>query len=173
MAGAKTEWGDMYIYLVVQYFSADAWERVRGRTRLRAREAGQRRDQNGAGLRLPPGVDNRAPAVADVQVIPDPRLRIDRFSYRPHQPDRGEIVFCRPLGSPLHEGANRRGRRVEDGDAVAFDNLPHAIFLRPVRALEQSDVGRLSSKHGSPQLFDWPTRLSRLRVSSRIRNIVR
>ncbi len=37
-----------------------------------------------------------------------------------------------PLGAPAHEGADGRGRGVEDGDAVALDDLPEAILLRPV-----------------------------------------
>ena len=39
---------------------------------------------------------------------------------------------CRPLGAPAHERANRRRRRVEDRDAVALDDRPEAILLRPV-----------------------------------------
>ena len=37
-----------------------------------------------------------------------------------------------PLRAPLHERANRGRRGVEDRDAVALDDLPEAILLRPV-----------------------------------------
>ena len=51
--------------------------------------AGQRRDQDAAGLGLPPGVDDRAAAVADHAVIPLPGFRIDRLADRAEQPQRG------------------------------------------------------------------------------------
>src|SRR5690606_34789832 len=56
----------------------------RGTGLLRDR-AGQRRDQDAAGLGLPPRVDDRAAAVADDAVIPLPRLGIDRLADRAEQ----------------------------------------------------------------------------------------
>ena len=38
----------------------------------------------------------------------------------------------RPLGAPLHERANGGRRRVENRDAVALDEPPEPILLRPV-----------------------------------------
>src|SRR3984957_7568301 len=57
----------------------DAEERQCRRAGLERDGAGQRRDQNAAGLGLPPGIDDRAAAVADHAVIPFPGFRIDRF----------------------------------------------------------------------------------------------
>ena len=46
--------------LGVDDLGLDAEERPRRRARLQLRRAGQRRDQDAAGLGLPPGVDDRA-----------------------------------------------------------------------------------------------------------------
>ena len=40
--------------------------------------------------------------------------------------------LLRPVGAPLHERADGRRRGVEDRDAVALDDRPEAILLRPV-----------------------------------------
>ena len=115
-----------------QNLGGDPGERSRGRTRLGAREAWQRRDHDRAGFGLPPGVDDRAALAADVPVIPHPRFRVDRLADRSQQPQRAEIVLRWPLGAPPHERANRRRRGVENRHAVALDDLPEAILLRPV-----------------------------------------
>src|SRR5690606_40887084 len=47
--------------------------------RLRRRDAGQRRDHDPARLRLPPRVDDRCASAADVLLVPDPRLGVDRL----------------------------------------------------------------------------------------------
>ena len=60
---------------------ADARERPHGRARLRRRDAGQRGDQDRAGLGLPPRVYDGAPAAADDGVVPHPRLRVDRLAH--------------------------------------------------------------------------------------------
>ena len=57
-----------------------AEERTRRRPGLQRRSAGQRRDQYPAGFSLPPGVDDRAAAVADNAMIPKPGFRIDRLA---------------------------------------------------------------------------------------------
>jgi hypothetical protein len=67
---------------------------LRRRARLQLGGAGQRRDQDAAGLGLPPGVDDRAAAVADHAVIPFPGFRIDRLADRAEQPQllRGGLL---------------------------------------------------------------------------------
>ena len=58
-----------------------------------------------------------------------------------------EIVLRRPLGAPAHERADRGRRGVEDGDAVALDDLPEAILLRPVgRAFVHHDRGAVGER---------------------------
>ena len=49
------------------------------------------------------------------------------------QTQAGEIMFERPLLTPFYERTNRRRRRVENVDAVTFDDGPEAIRLRPIR----------------------------------------
>src|SRR3954470_24990560 len=60
----------------VDDFRHDAEKRLRRRAGLEPGGAWQRRDQNAAGLGLPPGIDNRAALVANHPVIPFPGLRI-------------------------------------------------------------------------------------------------
>src|SRR5919199_542125 len=43
-------------------------------------------------------------------------------------PGSGEMLIA-----PLHEGADRRGRGVEDRHAVSFADIPEAILLGPIR----------------------------------------
>ena len=66
---------------------ANAEERPRRRTGLEVGGAGQGRDENAAGLGLPPGIDNRAAAVADNAIVPFPGFRIDRLTNGTKQPE--------------------------------------------------------------------------------------
>ena len=51
------------------------------------------------------------------------------------------------LGAPLHEGADRGRRGVEDGDAVARADLPEAVALGPVgRALVHQHRGAVGER---------------------------
>ena len=101
------------------------------------RRAGQRRDQDAAGLGLPPGVDDRAAAVADDAVIPFPRLRIDRLADRAEQPQRGAARLLHRLLARAHQRADRGRRGVEDVDLVLVDDFPEPAQRRVVReALE-------------------------------------
>src|SRR3546814_16616776 len=65
-----------------------AEERQRRRARRLIDGAGQRRDQDAAGLGLPPRIDDRAAAIADHPVIPLPRFGIDRLAHGAEQSDR-------------------------------------------------------------------------------------
>jgi hypothetical protein len=56
--------------VVVDDDGLDAKEGPRCRPRLQRRRTRDRRDQDAAGLGLPPGVDNRAALLADMIVIP-------------------------------------------------------------------------------------------------------
>ena len=63
-------------------------QRTRRRAGLGRGDARQRRDHDRAGLGLPPGVDDRAAVAADVLVVPDPRLGVDRLADRAEQAQR-------------------------------------------------------------------------------------
>ena len=100
---------------------------------LSGNRAWKRCDHDGAGFRLPPGVDDRAAAFADHIAIPHPGFRIDWLAYSSEQAETVEAVFLRILISPLDECADRRRRRVEDGDLVLVDDLPEAVEIGKVR----------------------------------------
>ena len=111
----------------------DAGKWPRAASRFGRRDAGQGRDHDAAGFRLPPRIDDRTTLGTDHSVIPHPRFGVDRLTDRTKQPQTGEIVLRRPLVAPLDEGANRCGSRVEDADLVLLDDLPEASVVRPVR----------------------------------------
>ena len=104
----------------------DAEERPRRRAGLELGRARQRRDQNAAGLGLPPGIDDRAAVVADHAVIPFPGFRIDRLADRAEQPQRRARGLLHRRVAGLHQRADRGRRGVEDVDLVLVDHLPEA-----------------------------------------------
>ena len=96
-------------------------------------DAGQRGDHVRAGLGLPPGVHDRAAAAADVLVVPEPGLGVDRLTDRAEQPQAGQVEARRDVLAPLHERPDHRRRGVEDRDAVLLDDLPPAAAVRGLR----------------------------------------
>ncbi len=110
-----------------------AEERQRGGAGLEFGRAGERRDQNAAGLGLPPGIDNRAAAVADHAMIPLPRLRIDRLADGAQQPQRFAARFLHRLIARLHQRADRGRRGIEGVDLVLVDDIPEARHGRVIR----------------------------------------
>ena len=112
-----------------------------------ARRAGQRRDQDAAGLGLPPGIDDRAAAVADHAVIPFPRFGIDRLADRAEQPQRGARSLLHRRIAGLHQGADRGRRGVEDVDLVLVDHLPEPRHRRIIRhAFEHQRGGAVGER---------------------------
>ena len=91
--------------LVGEDLGADAGKRLRRRAGLGRGDAGKRRDHDGAGLGLPPGIDDRAALAADVQVIPDPGFGIDRLADRSEQPQRRRSCF---FGQSVPQRMNAR-----------------------------------------------------------------
>ena len=61
----------------------DAREWKRCRTRLGDGDSRQGREQDLAGLGLPPGIHDRCPGTADVLVVPQPGLGVDRLANGP------------------------------------------------------------------------------------------
>src|SRR5215510_11750389 len=112
-------------------FNPGKW--LRGGAGLCGRGSGQRRNHDAAGLSLPPRVDDWATLFPDDSVIPHPRFRVYWLAYRAQQTQACQVVFERPLLAPFDEGANRGRRRVENVDAVTFDDVPESIRLRPIR----------------------------------------
>ncbi len=115
----------------------DAEERPGRRTRLQGRCAGQRRYQDAAGFRLPPGVDDRRALVADDIIVPKPCFRIDRLADRAEEAQRFAARSLDVAVALAHQRADRRRGRVEDVDFVLVDDLPEARRVGVVRyALE-------------------------------------
>ena len=112
-----------------------------------ARRAGQRRDQNAAGLGLPPGVDDRAAVIADDAIIPFPGFGIDRLADRAEQPQRGARGLLHRLVAGLHQRADRGRRGVEDIDLVLVDDLPESRHRRIIRhAFEHQRGGAVGER---------------------------
>ena len=69
-------------------------------------------------------------ARADDLAVPAPRLGVDRLAHRAEQPDRGEVELLRDVAAPLHEGADRGRRGVEDRHLEVLDDPPPAALVR-------------------------------------------
>ncbi len=131
-----------HLALGVDDFRLHAEERLRRRAGLEFGRAGQRRDQDAAGLGLPPGVDDRAAAVADDAVIPLPGFRIDRLADRAEQAQRRARGLLHRRVAGLHQRADRGRRGVEDVDLVLVDDVPEARIVRIVRHALEHQRGR-------------------------------
>src|ERR1044072_2076991 len=104
----------------------DAEEWARRPTWLEFGCARQWRDQDAAGLGLPPGVDDRAAIISDDMVIPFPSFRIDRLADRAEQAKRLTRRFFDRVVAPLHQRADGSRRRVDNIDLVLVAHLPEA-----------------------------------------------
>jgi hypothetical protein len=109
---------------------------------LEARRARERRDQDAAGLGLPPGVDDRAAVIADHAVVPLPGLGVDRLADRAEQAQALARVFLHPLLALAHQRADRGRGGIEDRHAVAVDDVPAAAGVGIVRHALEHQRGR-------------------------------
>ena len=125
------------VTVVVDDRGLHAEERLGRGARLLRDRARQRRDQDSAGLRLPPRVDDRAARIAHDAVVPLPRLGVDRLADGAEQPQRRSSMFLDRAVALAHQRAQRRGRSVEDRDLVLVADLPETARVGEVRhALE-------------------------------------
>ncbi len=104
--------------------------------------AGEGRNERRAGLGLPPGVDDRAAAVADDPPVPFPGLGIDRLADRADQAQRLAAVALHRLVAFAHQRADRGRCGVEDGDAEPVDRLPEAAEVRIIGDAVEHDGRR-------------------------------
>src|SRR5262249_337737 len=104
----------------------DAEEGPRRRAGLERRGARKGGDQDAAGLAPPPSVADRAAALADDAVVPQPGFGVDRLADRAEQPQRLAAGALHRLLALAHEGADRRRRGVDDIDLVLVHHLPEA-----------------------------------------------
>ncbi len=99
--------------------------------------SGQWGNENAAGLGLPPGVDDRAAAIADDAVIPFPGFRIDGLADRTQKTKRGAARFLHRLLARAHQRPDGGRRGIEGVDLVLVDDLPEPAHRRIVgNALE-------------------------------------
>src|SRR5256885_6125023 len=80
------------VALVVEDGRVDGRERLGRGAWLERGDAGQRRDEDHAGLRLPPRVHHRRAVAADVLAIPDPGLGVDGLADAAAPAPRAEAV---------------------------------------------------------------------------------
>ena len=118
---------------LVYHRGINAKERQRCAPRLGRNCAGQRSDQDRAGLGLPPGVDDGTTSAANGFGIPHPRFRIDRLTHRSKKSQGGEVVLFHPIVTPSNERPNRGGSGIKNGDAIIFNDSPKSIGLGPGR----------------------------------------
>jgi len=83
----------------------------------------------GAGLGLPPGIDDGATLVADHAVVPLPGLRVDRLTHGAKQAQAGTGGAGNRLIAHRHQGADRRGGSVESVDLVLVHHFPAAAGI--------------------------------------------
>ncbi len=136
-----------HLALGVDDLRDDAEERPRRRAGLEPGRAGQRRDQDAAGLGLPPGVDDRAAVFADHAVVPLPGFRIDRLADGAEQAQRFARGLLHRRVARLHQRADRGRRGVDDVDLVLVDHFPETRHARIVRhALEHQRDGAVGER---------------------------
>ena len=70
--------------------------------------------------------------MADLLAVPHPGLRVDRLTDGTQQSQGLHLVLARILIAPLDKRADRRGSRIENRDLVLVDDLPEAVWLRPI-----------------------------------------
>ena len=118
-----------------------------GRARLGGCDTRDGRDEDAAGLGLPPGVHDGAAPVPDDVVIPAPDFGVDGLAHRPQDPQGGALVLLDPAIASLGQGPEGRGGRVEDVHAQVVDDLPVAAGVRiQRRGLEDHRGGAVGQR---------------------------
>src|ERR1019366_5084918 len=106
----------------------DAGPAAAGLHRLKGRQGAA---EESAVLRLPPGVDDRRLALADLGVVPAPDLGLDRLAHRRHVLEV-VVVLLRLLRPHLAQHPDGRRRGVEDADAELLGDPPGPAGVRVV-----------------------------------------
>src|SRR5262245_51346017 len=96
------------IAVVVDERGLDAEEGERRRAGLELGRAGQRRNENAAGLGLPPRIDDRAASVANHVVIPLPGFGIDRLAHAAEKLERLPARARHEVVADAHQRPDRR-----------------------------------------------------------------
>src|SRR5579884_1289693 len=107
---------------------------------------GERRNENAARLRLPPGVHHGAATLADNPPVPFPRLGIDRLADGSKQADRGAVMALHGLVAFAHQRTNCGRRRVEDRDTEAMRRFPETAGVGVIRYTVEHHARRAHRK---------------------------
>mmetsp|Transcript_2388 Transcript_2388/g.3152 ORF Transcript_2388/g.3152 Transcript_2388/m.3152 type:complete len:297 (+) Transcript_2388:1357-2247(+) len=99
---------------------------------------GQRGHQMTASFSLPPGVDDRAFALADNVVVPVPGLRVDRLAHSSEGAQIAQVVLFHPFRALTHQGADCGGGGVELVHLMLGADLPETASI---------GIGRHAFKH--------------------------
>ena len=128
--------------VVLDQFGHDPEKGLARAARLHVVRTGKRGDHDPARLGLPPGVDDRRFAAADMIVIPAPGFGIDRLAHTTEQAERREIVL-RDMARPFaHQGADRGGGGVEDVDPMLLAHRPEPVVIGVIRHPFEHQRGR-------------------------------
>ncbi len=111
----------------------DTEKRPAGRAGLECGRTRQGRDENAAGFCLPPGIDDRAAALADRVVIPLPGLGVDWFADGAQELQTLARSLLHRRLALAHQRADRGRCGVKDIDLVFVDHFPEARSGRVVR----------------------------------------
>ena len=104
-------------------------EGTSGRAGLEVGSAGQRSDQNAAGLGLPPGIHDGAALVTNHPVIPFPGFRVDGLAHRAQNAQAGAAGAFYGFFTFGHEGANGGRGGIKNIDLMLVHDLGHAVGL--------------------------------------------
>src|SRR5699024_7558137 len=133
--------------LIVDDVGDDTGNTAHRRAGLTRGHAWEGTDHDGPGLGLPPGVHHWCVSTTDVLPVPDVGLGVDRFTDGSDDAQAGQVELGGDLLAPPHEGTDRRGCHVGDGDLVLFDDLPEASLVWGVRgALVHDDGGGVGER---------------------------
>ena len=113
----------------VDNFRHYAEKRPRRRAGLELGGAGQRRDEDAAGLGLPPGIDDGATLLPDHVVVPLPGLGVDGFTHCAEQLETLAAGLFHQRVTLPHEGAQGGRGGVEDVYLVLIHHLPETTGI--------------------------------------------
>ena len=92
----------------VNDYRHDAGQRFGAASGLRRDRPRQRAHHDPAGFGLPPSINDRAFAAANLFVVPDPSFRINAFANSPQQTQAAQVMLVDVLVTPFYERSNGR-----------------------------------------------------------------
>ena len=107
----------------------DAGQRQGSVSWFGGRDARKWGDHNAACFGLPPGINNRAFALADVVVVPMPGFLVDGFADGAENFEGAKIMSFNGLGAKGLKGSNGCWGGIKYVDFVLFNNLPESSWM--------------------------------------------